>query len=641
MFYSPLFDFGIPHRFALTKLMRQSEDDKLFLSAIADIRKGQCSISSQQYLSSLDRVLPEALQEVATHIFFRKVPVQLSNRRELDALPGELLAFEASFENDCSKSMCWPGATVLHLKRGCKVMLVWNKSHDLKNGSLGTFTGEKGDVLLVAFDGVGIVEISRETWIKRNKNGNKIGSVTQFPVVLAYAVKCHKSQGLTLAAAVVHCSREYVPGLIYVAVSRVKSPECIQILNFNSRQLLKPQQKAVDMCSTHHTCAPVADRSCCCKKSFSDNNLLSVTDRCDAECAEEDDESFTFPSEFLDGPVRACFEDEDVDVQLELLDIYDRFTRHESSLSSPSDECFNKCREHLLAMKTSPCSVVSSFMAEKNAAIDFLLTDTCWTKVLPFIELVWFHSFLIIENHIVEHPEEIVINISRQGFTEATSRLHEFFTSTEFSQYVCIVFGVSEVTHPQRSVAIEVAKFIYWEFLEALVSVVRQDRMDGVDFNVEEMDVVGRSKVRHVGGWAVRKILTRARNYTQKHVYTNYSSTLAKVETKQRVCELLEENVIQSFDQLQETSAFQETLQVTEARQYRQRGLLHISDNAYLFFMKLEQRRVQLLNVRVLKKERDNMIEAAIRTLLMDEDLHERWLRCFSKDDVEKSKVFV
>lgn len=47
--------------------------------------------------------------------------------------------------------------------------------------------------------------------------------------------------------------------------------------------------------------------------------------------------------------------------------------------------------------------------------------------------------------------------------------------------------------------AIEVAKFICWEFLEALVSVVRQDRMDAVDFNVEEMDVVGRLKVRHVG----------------------------------------------------------------------------------------------------------------------------------------------
>lgn len=37
--------------------------------------------------------------------------------------------------------------------------------------------------------------------------------------------------------------------------------------------------------------------------------------------------------------------------------------------------------------------------------------------------------------------------------------------------------------------------------------------MIGVAFNVQEMDVVGRSKVRHVGGWAVRKVLSQARTY--------------------------------------------------------------------------------------------------------------------------------
>ena len=54
------------------KLMHQSQDDKHLLSALADIRKGQCSISSEQYLSSLDRDFPQALQEVATHIFCEK-----------------------------------------------------------------------------------------------------------------------------------------------------------------------------------------------------------------------------------------------------------------------------------------------------------------------------------------------------------------------------------------------------------------------------------------------------------------------------------------------------------------------------------------------------------------------------------------
>ena len=151
MFESPLFDFAISHRFALTKLMRQSEKDQRFLKALADIRLGLCSMESEEYLCSLKRTLPAVLEQSATHIFFSKLPVALMNRRELDQFPGELLVYHASFDNENSRSMSWPGVPVLQLKRGCKVMLVWNKSEDLKNGSLGVFTGVQGDGLLVFF----------------------------------------------------------------------------------------------------------------------------------------------------------------------------------------------------------------------------------------------------------------------------------------------------------------------------------------------------------------------------------------------------------------------------------------------------------------------------------------------------------
>ena len=142
----------------------------------------------------------------------------------------------------------------------------------------------------------------------------------------------------------------------------------------------------------------------------------------------------------------------------------------------------------------------------------------------------------------------------------------------------------------------------------------------------------GRSKVRHVGGWAVRKVLSRARTYLRKNVYTTSSSVLVKVETKERACEVLEDNVIQSFDRQQETLKFKETLEVTEARQYRQKGLLHISEEANLFFMQLEQRRVDLLNVNVMRKERENMVEAAICSLTRDEELKESWMGCFASE---------
>ena len=56
-------------------------------------------------------------------------------------------------------------------------------------------------------------------------------------------------------------------------------------------------------------------------------------------------------------------------------------------------------------------------------------------------------------------------------------------------------------------------------------------------------------------------------------------------------------------------SKFKEILEVMEARQCQQRGLLHILDEVYLFFMELEQRRVDLLNVYVLRKQRENMVE--------------------------------
>jgi len=155
-------------------------------------------------------------------------------------------------------------------------MLVWSLSAKLKNGSVGVFTGVQGDHLLVFCEGVGVVEISQQTWIKRNLTRQKMKGVTQFPLVLAYAVTCQKSQGLTLASAIVHCSREYVSRLIYVAISRIRSPEHIQILDFSPQQLLRPQKRAVEICSSQHLDAPVEDMSCCRNTNINSNILHSI-----------------------------------------------------------------------------------------------------------------------------------------------------------------------------------------------------------------------------------------------------------------------------------------------------------------------------------------------------------------------------
>ena len=49
----------------------------------------------------------------------------------------------------------------------CEVMLIWNKSDELKNGNIGTFLWMDGEKLRLRFEGVGTVTLGRETWIKR------------------------------------------------------------------------------------------------------------------------------------------------------------------------------------------------------------------------------------------------------------------------------------------------------------------------------------------------------------------------------------------------------------------------------------------------------------------------------------------
>ena len=82
------------------------------------------------------------------------------------------------------------------------------------------------DKLRVYFPGVGKVNIKKEVWTNCNRDGKVVGQLIQYPLILSYAVTCHKSQVLTLDSAVVHFSSEFVSGLTYITVSRVKMMTC-------------------------------------------------------------------------------------------------------------------------------------------------------------------------------------------------------------------------------------------------------------------------------------------------------------------------------------------------------------------------------------------------------------------------------
>ena len=157
-------------------------------------------------------------------------------------------------------------------------MLLWNKSETLKNGSTGTFKRVvDGDKLLVHFEKVGTVVTERVTWIQRNRQGETIGVVHQFPLTLGYAVTCHKSQGLEFPAVVVHSSKEFVPGLVYAVMSRVRSADSLQVIGFSRSQVITADPEVIAQCSGNTGECDNALR--CCRRKFGDESFFDVHDR--------------------------------------------------------------------------------------------------------------------------------------------------------------------------------------------------------------------------------------------------------------------------------------------------------------------------------------------------------------------------
>ena len=78
------------------------------------------------------------------------------------------------------------------------------------------------------------------------------------------------------------------------------------------------------------------------------------------------------------------------------------------------------------------------------------------------------------------------------------------------------------------------------------------------------------------------------------------------------------------------SSAFPETLTITDRRQYSKGGLTHITDSAHKFFLALEEKRIQLMNSERLKLCKSNLVSSAMNIAQADNRLLETWNGCLS-----------
>ena len=112
------------------------------------------------------------------------------------------------------------------------------------------------------------------------------------------------------------------------------------------------------------------------------------------------------------------------------------------------------------------------------------------------------------------------------------------------------------------------------------------------------------------------------------HKHSQSSEIREKLNNKLRKIDLLDSNIVIPYVVLEKTS-HAGTLNITEARQHRQRGLLPITDEAFQFFLTLEQERVNLISFENLSSLKDQMIDQSIKSVLEKKSIQNEFVSLF------------
>lgn len=125
---------------------------------------------------------------------------------------------------------------ILELKVGTHVMCIANISFDnniqIANGSQGIVVGFTNDLPLVKFNNINEpILINYYNW---SSETNKNVSVSQIPLIYAWAITIHKSQGISLDSAIMDIGNKiFEYGQTYVALSRVRSLNGLYLSSFD------------------------------------------------------------------------------------------------------------------------------------------------------------------------------------------------------------------------------------------------------------------------------------------------------------------------------------------------------------------------------------------------------------------------
>ncbi len=269
----------------LKTIYRQS--DARFLTLLSHIRERK--MDEEDYARLRERYDPNFKPTEKGYILLatHNARADSVNSSELGKLAGRTHSFEALIEGEFPES-AYPCDRILVLKPGAQVMFIRNDSEDHRyyNGKLAVVKRIAGEDVVVTFNDSGEdYALHREEWenvdFSLDKESGQVvkkvlGTFSQYPLRLAWAVTIHKSQGLTFDKVIVDAGRSFAPGQVYVALSRCRSLEGIVLHSLIPPTALHSDQRISDFSAAHHSTDQLQDLFLREKARYATHQLLRL-----------------------------------------------------------------------------------------------------------------------------------------------------------------------------------------------------------------------------------------------------------------------------------------------------------------------------------------------------------------------------
>ncbi len=224
----------------LQKVYRQT--DKVFINVLDHIRNNTVNSSDLQLLNTrYGTQIEQSEADMYITLATRRDNVDYINDKKLAELPGEPVSLHGEIKGDFPESSL-PTSQELTLKPGAQIIFIKNDfDRRWVNGTIGVISGfdPMEETIYIITDDGKEVDVKRESWRnirykyneeKKQVEEEELGTFTQYPIRMAWAITVHKSQGLTFSRVVIDFTGGvFAGGQTYVALSRCTALEGIQL----------------------------------------------------------------------------------------------------------------------------------------------------------------------------------------------------------------------------------------------------------------------------------------------------------------------------------------------------------------------------------------------------------------------------